>query len=192
MRIGQLAARAGTSVKTIRYYDRVDMLRPERRSEAGYRLYGEDALDRYRFVRAAQAVGLSLGEIREVLALRDHGETPCGFVIDLIWRRADELDARIAELIALRDELGELRRRAPRLDPRDCAPGLVCHVITAPLPRSATSCPTVPDRRLRACTDERKDSRFSPPTAPLPAHATRSPAARGGCRGAWPCRGPSG
>ena len=106
MRIGELAARAGTSVKT--------------------------ALDRYRFVRAAQAIGLSLGEIPEVLALRDHGETPCGFVIDLIGKRADELDARIAELVALRDELGELRQRAARLDPRDCDPKLICHVIAPP------------------------------------------------------------
>ncbi|MDA8281897.1 MAG: MerR family DNA-binding transcriptional regulator, partial [Actinomycetota bacterium] len=55
MRIGELAERAGTSVKTIRYYDRIGVLRPEERSESGYRLYGEDALDRYRFVRAAQA-----------------------------------------------------------------------------------------------------------------------------------------
>ncbi|MST33704.1 MerR family transcriptional regulator [Acidimicrobiaceae bacterium USS-CC1] len=132
MRIGELAARAGTSVKTIRYYDRIGVLRPERRSEAGYRLYDEDALDRYRFVRATQAIGLSLGEIREVLALRDRGETPCGFVIDLIGRRADELDARIAELVALRDELSELRQRAARLDPRDCDPKLVCHVIAPP------------------------------------------------------------
>jgi DNA-binding transcriptional MerR regulator len=129
MRIGELAERAGTSVKTIRYYDRIGVLRPAERSESGYRLYGEDALDRYRFVRAAQAVGLRLGEIREVIALRDRGETPCGFVVDLIGRRAAELDARIAELAALRDELRSLDRRARRLDPRRCHPRLVCHVI---------------------------------------------------------------
>lgn len=129
MRIGELAERAGTSVKTIRYYDRVGVLRPEQRSESGYRLYGEDALDRYRFVRTAQAVGLRLGEIREILALRDRGETPCGFVVELIGRRAAELDARITELMALRDELGRLSRRAQRLDPRECDPSLICHVI---------------------------------------------------------------
>ena len=129
MRIGEFAERASTSVKTIRYYDRVGVLRPEQRSESGYRLYGEDALDRYRFVRAAQAVGLRLGEIREILALRDRGETPCGFVVELIGRRAAELDARIAELVALRDELRRLGRRARHLDPRTCDPSLICHVI---------------------------------------------------------------
>ena len=129
MKIGEFAERAGTSVKTIRYYDRVGVLCAEERSESGYRLYEEDALDRYRFVRAAQAVGLRLGEIREVIALRDRGETPCGFVVDLIGRRAAELDARIAELAALRDELRSLDRRARRLDPRRCDSRLVCHVI---------------------------------------------------------------
>jgi MerR family copper efflux transcriptional regulator len=129
MKIGELAGRAGTSVKTIRYYDRVGVLCPQERSESGYRLYGEDALDRYRFVRAAQAVGLRLGEIREITALRDRGEEPCGFVVDLIGRRATELDARIAELVALRDELRSLDRRARQLDPRRCDPRLVCQVI---------------------------------------------------------------
>ena len=80
---------------------------------------------------AAQAVGLRLGEIREIFALRDGGETPCGFVVDLIGRRAAELDARIAELQALRDELRSFDQRARRLDPRRCEPRLVCHVIDA-------------------------------------------------------------
>ena len=129
MRIGELAERAGTSVKTIRYYDRIGVLTPSERSGSGYRLYGEEALDRYRFVRAAQAVGLRLGEIREVIALRDRGETPCRFVAELIGARAAELDERIAELEALRDELLALARRAEHLDPRSCDPRLVCHVI---------------------------------------------------------------
>ena len=129
MRIGELAERAGTSVKTIRYYDRIGVLRAGERSGSGYRLYGEDALDRYRFVRAAQAVGLRLGEIREIIALRDRGETPCDFVVDLIGRRAAELDVRIAEMETLRDELRRLDRRARGLDPRRCDPNRICHVI---------------------------------------------------------------
>ena len=129
MRIGELAERASTSVKTIRYYDRIGVLRPDERSESGYRLCGEDALDRYRFVRAAQAVGLRLGEIREIIALRDRGETSCGFVVERIGRRAAELDARIAGLAALRDERRSLDRRARRLDPLRCDPRFVCHVI---------------------------------------------------------------
>ncbi|MHB1510927.1 MAG: heavy metal-responsive transcriptional regulator [Acidimicrobiales bacterium] len=130
MKIGRLAARAGTSVKTIRYYDRIGLLPPAERTDAGYRLYGEDALDRYRFIRAAQAVGLSLGEIREIIALRDGGDAPCTFVVELIGRRAAELDERIAELEAVADELRRLARRAKHLDARLCDPGLICHVIT--------------------------------------------------------------
>ncbi|MGH9087855.1 MAG: heavy metal-responsive transcriptional regulator [Acidimicrobiales bacterium] len=132
MKIGELAERAGTSVKTIRHYDRVGVLAPAERAESGYRLYGEDALDRYRFVRAAQAVGLRLGEIREIIALRDRGETPCWFVVELIGRRATELDERISELEGLRDELRRLARRAERLDARRCDPQLICHVIAPP------------------------------------------------------------
>lgn len=129
MKIGELAERAGTSVKTIRYYDRIGVLAPSGRTEAGYRLYRDDALDRYRFVRAAQSVGLRLGEIRQIIALRDRGETPCDFVVELIGRREAELDERIGELERLRGELAALARRAQHLNPRRCDPRLVCHVI---------------------------------------------------------------
>lgn len=148
MKIGELAGRAGTSVKTIRYYDRIGVLRPQERSDSGYRLYGEEALDRFRFVRTAQAVGLRLGEIRQIVALRDRGETPCAFVADLIGRRAAQLDARIAELEGLRDELRRLDRRARRLDPRRCDPRLVCHVID-PRPRLLRARAAAPAGRAR-------------------------------------------
>jgi DNA-binding transcriptional MerR regulator len=129
MRIGELAARFGVSVKALRYYDDVGILRPATRTASGYRLYGDDALAQLAFVRAAQAVALTLGEIREVIALRDRGEIPCGHVLELIQRRAAELDDRVAELQALRDQLRRLARRARRLDPRDCAPDRVCHLL---------------------------------------------------------------
>jgi DNA-binding transcriptional MerR regulator len=129
LQIGEVAERSGLSVKALRYYDDIGILRPLTRSASGYRLYGNDALQQLAFVRAAQAVGLSLGEIREIIAMRDRGEIPCGHVLELIQRRAAELEERVAELQALRNELGRLARRARRMDPRDCDPDRVCHLI---------------------------------------------------------------
>ena len=129
MRIGQLASRSGVSAKTIRYYEDIGVLHPPRRSTSGYRDYEDSALDRLAFVRAAQAVGLSLGEIRSILALRDGGETPCGHVLDLLRSQSADLGRRIAELRALRGELHRLVQRAEGLDPADCDPRRICHLI---------------------------------------------------------------
>jgi MerR family transcriptional regulator, copper efflux regulator len=95
----------------------------------GYRDYTPEATDRLAFIRSAQAVGLSLGEIRGIVALRDRGTTPCGHVLDLITTRAADLDRRISELQRLRSELGRLVDRAKHLDPANCDPRRVCHLI---------------------------------------------------------------
>jgi MerR family transcriptional regulator, copper efflux regulator len=129
MRIGELAAVSGVSAKTIRYYEDIGVLDPPARTPSGYRDYTPEATDRLAFIRSAQAVGLSLGEIRGIVALRDRGTTPCGHVLDLITARAADLDRRIRELQRLRTELGRLVDRAQRLDPADCDPRRVCHLI---------------------------------------------------------------
>lgn len=134
MRIGELATRSGVPVKTIRYYEGIGVLANPARTASGYRDYDQAAVDRLAFVRAAQALGLKLGEIRQVMALRDRGETPCTHVVDLLERRATEIEGRIAELIRLRGELRRLAERAAGLDPADCQPDQVCHVIAPPRP----------------------------------------------------------
>lgn len=131
MRISEVAGRAGVSTKTLRYYEEIGLLPPPDRTPSGYREYSPGVLDRLAFIRAAQAVGLTLGEIREVVAFRDRGETPCAQVLDLIERRRNELDARIEELGRLRGELDRLARRARTLNPADCLPANVCHLITS-------------------------------------------------------------
>jgi MerR family transcriptional regulator, copper efflux regulator len=130
MRIGELAERAGISTKAIRYYEQVGILSPPDRTASGYRSYDEAALGRLGFVRAAQAVGLTLGEIRQVVAFRDQGQAPCAHVTELLHRHAADLDARIRELQQLRGELQQLAERAATLDPEQCPPERVCHVIT--------------------------------------------------------------
>lgn len=129
MRIGSLAQRSGVTAKTIRYYEDVGLVAPPPRTPAGYRDYEPAALDRLAFIRAAQAIGLTLGEIRSIIALRDDGQIPCGHVLDLLRRRADGLDRRIDELRSLRGELRRLADRAEGLDPADCDPARVCHLI---------------------------------------------------------------
>jgi MerR family transcriptional regulator, copper efflux regulator len=129
MRIGELAATAGVATKTIRYYETIGVLHPPRRTGGGYRDYDDEAADRLAVIRAAQSAGLSLGEIRGIVALRDRGKTPCAHVLDLLTARAAEIDRRIAELNRMRAELDQLAARARRLDPADCDPRRVCHLI---------------------------------------------------------------
>ncbi len=129
MRIGQVAEQAGISTKAIRYYEQIGILTPPARTTSGYRTYDQTALGRLRFVRAAQALGLTLGEIRQIIAFRDGGHAPCAHVTELLQRRAAELEGRIAELQQLRGELQHLAQRAAALDPKQCTPERVCHII---------------------------------------------------------------
>lgn len=132
MLIGEVADRSGVSAKTVRYYEDIGVLDPPTRSSSGYRDFDEAVLDRLTFIRSAQAAGLTLGEIRGIVALRDDGETPCGHVLELLRARATEIDRTIRELRALRTDLERLVERAEGLDPADCESRQVCHVIQRP------------------------------------------------------------
>jgi DNA-binding transcriptional MerR regulator len=127
VRIGEVADRSGVNPTTIRYYEDVGLLPEPERTPSGYRDYTEAAVARLTFVRAAQSIGLSLGEIREVLALREQGDVPCPHVVTLLEQRAAELTERIAALEQMRSELIELAQQARRLPLR--ADAEFCHII---------------------------------------------------------------
>ncbi|MDA8356879.1 MAG: heavy metal-responsive transcriptional regulator [Actinomycetota bacterium] len=129
MRIGEAANRSGVPVKTIRYYEEIGVLAEPRRSASKYRDYEPEVVERLQFIRASQALGLSLGEIGEIVAYRDRGEVPCAHVLDLLRRRSREIDERIVELQHARSVLEGLVSRARRLRPEDCSPSSVCHLI---------------------------------------------------------------
>ena len=146
-RIGDLSQRTGIPVKTLRCHDDIGILPAADRSASGHRLYDDCALGKAGFVRAAQAVGLGLGESREVIALRDRGTAPCAHVLELVNRRRAELGKRIFGLESFRDQLGGLARRAGRLDPRDGAPDGVCHLIDATVTATRAAPGARPGRR---------------------------------------------
>ncbi|MHB1166704.1 MAG: heavy metal-responsive transcriptional regulator [Candidatus Nanopelagicales bacterium] len=129
MRIGELAARAGTSTKALRYYEERGLLPRPARSAGGYRAYDDDAVARLAFIRSGQALGLTLAEIGGLLAIRDDGRAPCAAATDLLDDHLAELGRRIRGMQSLRRGLRHLRDRAASLDPADCPPDSVCHIL---------------------------------------------------------------
>ena len=107
MTVTNVAQRAGINPHTVRYYDRLGLLKAESRTEAGYREYSEDALERLRFIQDAQRLGLRLQDIRELLEIRDRGQCPCGHTRKLVETR---LTLVRAEIRRLRDIEFELER----------------------------------------------------------------------------------
>jgi DNA-binding transcriptional MerR regulator len=120
MRIGEAAGQAGVPAKTIRFWEEQHMLPPPARTHSGYRDYDPAIVERLTFIRQAQAAGLTLEHIRQVLDIHDGGDPPCSHVADLIARRLAEVDARLAELTRTRDQLVVLAARAAAQDPADC------------------------------------------------------------------------
>jgi DNA-binding transcriptional MerR regulator len=109
IRIGELAKRFGLNPKTIRYYEAIGLLPQAGRSESGYRIYDEQDVERLSFIRRAKTLGLTLDEIRDILAGQQRGELPCSQVLDLIDRKIRVIDQRVADLVAFRAELSRLR-----------------------------------------------------------------------------------
>ena len=133
MRIGELAELAGLSTKTIRYYEDIGILAEPGRTSSGYRDYNDDAVGRLRFIKAAQGVGFSLGEIKEVLAFGDRGEAPCLHVTQLMKERIRNLSDHIRSLEQMRSELVGLVEKATTLPAPNV--GTFCHIIELATPQ---------------------------------------------------------
>lgn len=126
MTIGALAHRVDAHPRTLRYYERIGLLRPTERTSAGYRLYSERDAQRLSFIRRAQVFGLSLSEIAGILAVRDGGAPPCRRVGVIATERIAALDAHLRELLALRSELTQLAEAAVQVEPACQSSDSIC------------------------------------------------------------------
>jgi DNA-binding transcriptional MerR regulator len=121
LKIGELAERAGVSRDTVRFYEREGLLPPARRTAAQYRVYGKETADRLRFIRQAQAIGLTLDDIRELL--RQHeARTPdeCRQVAALLAERIAALDRKVAELKQFRRVLARSLSQCQAAHSEEC------------------------------------------------------------------------
>ena len=130
MKIGELARKAGVNTATIRYYERLGLLSPDRAAN-GYRQYGPPSAERMRFIRDAQAAGLTLPEIGVILDMKAAGESTCGHVIGLLEEHLHAVDRQEAELRRTKRQLQEMLDRARRLDPAECLDPNRCQTIAS-------------------------------------------------------------
>ena len=110
MQIGELARATGKSVAALRYYEQIGLISSPQRSEAGYRQYSPDTVERLHFIVRAQERGFSLREIKTVLALSERGQTPCPTVARAARRKVQRIEKQIVQLQQRRSLLTEALR----------------------------------------------------------------------------------
>jgi DNA-binding transcriptional MerR regulator len=122
LKVGAVAKAAGVGVQTLHYYERLELLPKPKRSAANYRVYSPGTIRRVRFIKKAQAVGLTLEETKQILDLKDHGRAPCHRVVELGQKHLQEIEARLNQLRAFH----RLLARSVNDWAQDDKPGRVC------------------------------------------------------------------
>jgi DNA-binding transcriptional MerR regulator len=130
MLIRELAEQTGVPAKTIRYYESIGLMPRPPRAANNYRRYAPADAERLRFIAGARSLGFSLDVIADILSARDGGEAACRRVLKTLDQRLAEIDRRIADLVALRETLTQLRREGAAL-PLDDVRGehCVCYLL---------------------------------------------------------------
>ena len=125
VKIGELSRATGTNIETIRYYERIGLLPAPVRTPANYRSYGEPFRARLAFVRHSRELGFTIEQIRSLLDLSDHPERDCAEADHIASHHLVQVEAKIAQLETLRDELTRILGR--------CRGGIAadCQVIEA-------------------------------------------------------------
>ena len=108
LKVSDIAKRSGVSPDAVRFYEKEGLVPPPPRTTSGYRAYDDSTVERIRFIKGAQSMGLRLAEIRELLDIQDKGACPCGHTKTIVDRRMAELDAEIERLSTLRAELASM------------------------------------------------------------------------------------
>ena len=120
MNIGEAARRSGVPAKTIRYYESIHLIPEPARRDNGYRTYSERDVDILRFVSRARSLGFSMRDVSSLLALWQDSGRASADVKAVALRNIDRINRKIAELVSIRDILGDLAERCHGDQRPDC------------------------------------------------------------------------
>lgn len=138
--IGELATRSGVTPDALRYYERLGLLPPPQRTSGGFRVYTAATLERLRFIKQAQALGLTLHEIGTLVSYADQGGLKrCRQVRDLVRAKLAELQVKLTELEEFRNTLSGYLRVCERTLAHDAKPGA----------DDEPCCPVIEDLRIK-------------------------------------------
>lgn len=161
MRIGELSAKAGVNVQTIRFYEREKLLRQPIRTRSGYRVFTEADLERVRFIKDSQQLGFTLKEIKELLEIHESAKSLAGSPRSESneWEKAFRIARERLELINQKIEFLKVLKRplATVLEQPGAEKAMVCPASLMERP-SAASAPNHGQNRKQAALRPRKKS----------------------------------
>jgi DNA-binding transcriptional MerR regulator len=116
--IGELSKKTGVKVPTIRFYEQIGLVAAPPRTEGNQRRYGQPEVERLNFIRNARELGFEVDDIRELLDMAAEPQASCHQADSIAMSHLREIDARIAKLMALREELSRMIE--------ECGHGHIC------------------------------------------------------------------
>jgi DNA-binding transcriptional MerR regulator len=106
--VGEVSRLLDINPQTLYFYERIGLIPSPQRTEAGYRLFSQQDVDRLTFITRAKSLGLSLDEIKDILALKDGRSLTCQAVYERLSKKVNEIEDTIRQLQILHNELTPL------------------------------------------------------------------------------------
>ena len=116
MKIGELSTASGTTIESIRFYEREGLIAEPGRTDGNYRVYGDDHVQRLVFIRRCRSLDMALDEIRVLLRFKDAPTANCGDVNALLDEHIGHVTGRVQELRVLERQLRELRAQCHSIE----------------------------------------------------------------------------
>jgi DNA-binding transcriptional MerR regulator len=140
LKIGEVAKRSGVGIEALRFYERSGLLGRPARTQSGYRMYDHEVLERLDFIKRAQVLGFTLDEIKQIIAEKQEGGSPCEAVREVVRTRLRELDDRMREMRRYRNELAATLAEWDESGPVE---GHICGLIEGSNVKSHLNIPNV-------------------------------------------------
>lgn len=129
MTVLEVAKYLGITAETVRFYTRINILKPSKNTTNGYRQYGRKEIDRLRFVLSARRLGFSVDDIQQILAHADDKKSPCPIVRQLIDQRLHETEQRFLEMQQLRQRMQQAALEWHQKPDKVPTGSMICHLI---------------------------------------------------------------
>ncbi len=154
MKIGEVSTASGTSIESIRFYEREGLISEPGRSNGNYRVYGDEHVQRLVFIRRCRSLDMALDEIRVLLRFKDAPSAHCGDVNSLLDEHIGHVTSRVQELLVLEQQLCALRSQCHSIESgADC--GILKHLSSGAADAPVKAKPRGASRRHRAAVHGR-------------------------------------